>query len=30
MIDIEFPQGICSPNFAVEDFYELFAHSYIF
>ena len=26
MVDIEYPQGICSPIFVVEDFYGLFAH----
>ena len=26
IIDIENPQGICSPTFAVDDFYEIFLH----
>ena len=26
IVDIEYPQGICSTNFVVEDFYGLFAH----
>ena len=29
-VDIEFPQGICSPNFVVEEFSGLFAHPSIF
>ena len=30
IVAIEYPQGICSPIFAVEDFSGFFAHPYIF
>ena len=30
MVYIEYPQGICSPIFIIEDFSELFAHPSIF
>ena len=30
IVDIEYPQGICSPIFDLEEFSGLFAHSSIF
>ena len=30
IVDIEYPEGICSPSFVVEEFSGLFAHPSIF